>query len=166
MFGGLRVAPGVRVALEQRSRGACEGCGLEWHWTLYVFKVEPAERATAANLVLLYGACSSGRTGEFAPYVGMRTTRDRMRTANNRRTGAELLTDSRRRALIRLRGNACEACGAPPEDRVLQVHHRTAVLQGGDDSEENLQVLCFQCHHSLVPCRTGCGAGHPADTHR
>jgi hypothetical protein len=158
MFGGLRVAPGVRVALEQRSHGSCEGCGLEWRWTLYVFKVEPAERATAANLVLLCGSCSAGRAGEFVPYVGMRTTRDRMRTANNRRTGAELLTDSRRRALIRLRGNACEACGAPPEDRVLQVHHRTAVLQGGDDSEENLQVLCFQCHHSLVPCCTGCGA--------
>jgi hypothetical protein len=158
MFGGLRLAPSVRVALERRSRGACEGCGLEWPWALYVFKIDPDQRATTANLVLLCGSCSSSRDGGFAPYVGSRTTRDRMRTANNRRTGAEPLTDSRRRALIRVRGNACEACGASADERVLQVHHRVAVLQGGDDSEENLQVLCFQCHHSLVPCSTGCGA--------
>ncbi len=158
MFGGLRLAPGVRVVLEQRSKGACEVCGLEWPWALYVFKVAPAKPATAVNLVLLCGSCSTGRAGEFTPYVGMRTTRDRMRTANNRRTGAELLTESRRRALVKVRGNACESCGATAGERVLQVHHRTAVLQGGDDSEENLQVLCFQCHHSLVPCSTGCGA--------
>jgi len=42
--------------------------------------------------------------------------------------------------------------------RALQVHHRIAVLQGGDDGEENLQVLCFACHHQLQPCVTGCGA--------
>ena len=32
------------------------------------------------------------------------------------------------------------------------------MLQGGDDGEENLQVLCFACHHQLRPCVTGCGA--------
>ncbi len=158
MFGGLRLAPGVRVALERRSGGACESCGLEWRWVLYAFKLEPEQPATAGNLVLLCGSCSAFREGAFATYVGTRTTRDRMRTANNRRSGADLLTDSRRRALIKVRGNACEACSAAAEDRALQVHHRLAVLQGGDDSEENLQVLCFQCHHSLVPCSTGCGA--------
>ena len=28
---------------------------------------------------------------------------------------------------------------------------------GGDDSEENLAVLCFACHHQLQPCAAGCG---------
>ena len=158
MFGALRLAPSVRQALERRSGGACEGCGLEWRWALYVFKVDRDLPATAANLTLLCGRCSADRAAEFAVYVGSRTTRDRMRTANNRRTGAGLLTDSRRKALIRARGNACEVCGVPAAQRVLQVHHRIPVLQGGDDSEQNLQVLCFACHHVLQPCRTGCGA--------
>jgi hypothetical protein len=158
MFGGLRLAPSVRVTLERRTGGCCEGCGLDWRWALYVFKREPDRPATAANLTILCGACSAGREDEFAPYVGSRTVRDRMRTANNRRTGAELLTDSRRRALIKARGGACEICGATSADRVLQVHHRIPVLQGGDDSELNLQVLCFVCHHVLRPCSTGCGA--------
>jgi len=37
------------------------------------------------------------------------------------------------------------------------VHHKLAVLQGGDDGEENLMVLCFACHHHVQPCATGCG---------
>jgi hypothetical protein len=159
MFGvGLRLPPSVRAGLERRSGGACEGCGLEWRWALYVFKRDPDQPATTANLAVLCGACSAEREDGFAHYVGGRTVRDRMRTANNRRTGAEPLTDSRRRALIRARGSACEICGVTAEERVLQVHHRIAVLRGGDDSPENLQVLCFACHHVLQPCRTGCGA--------
>jgi len=31
------------------------------------------------------------------------------------------------------------------------------IFRGGDDSEENLRVLCFACHHHLQPCATGCG---------
>ena len=31
------------------------------------------------------------------------------------------------------------------------------ILQGGDDSETNLMVLCFACHHHVQPCATGCG---------
>jgi hypothetical protein len=38
------------------------------------------------------------------------------------------------------------------------VHHKLAVLQGGHDGEDNLQVLCFACHRNLQPCLTGCGA--------
>ena len=158
MFGGLRLAPSVRIALERRCAGACEGCGLDWRWALYVFRVDEAARSTAANLVVLCGACSAGREGAFAPVVGTRTTRDRMRTANNRRAGVELLTDRRRRALIAARGGACELCGASGPGRVLEVHHRTPVLRGGHDGEDNLQVLCHVCHHRLQPCATGCGA--------
>ncbi len=158
MFGRLRLAPSVRIALERRCGGACEGCGLEWRWALYVFRVDATAGCTAANLVVLCGRCSAGNEGDFAPFVGTRTTRDRMLTANNRRAGAEPLTESRRRALIAARGGACELCGVSGAERVLQVHHRLGVLQGGDDREENLQVLCFACHHHLQPCATGCGA--------
>ncbi len=95
MFGGLRLAPGVRVALERRCAGACESCGLEWPWALYVFRVEDSGRCTVANLIVLCGKCSTGREGEFAPLVGTRTARDGILTANNGRAGAVPLTDSK-----------------------------------------------------------------------
>jgi HNH endonuclease len=158
MFGRLRLAPSVRLALERRCGGACEGCGLDWRWALYVFRREGSASCRVENLVVLCGRCSVGFEGEFALYVGARSTRDRMLTANNRRAGAQPLTAARRRALIAARGGACEVCGASAADRILQVHHRHAVLQGGDDREENLQVLCFVCHHHLQPCASGCGA--------
>ena len=158
MFGRLRLAPSVRVALDRRCAGACESCGLEWRWALYVFRVDEHASCSAANLIVLCGSCSTGREGEFAPLVGARSTRDRLLTANNQRAGVQPLTASRRRALITARGGACEVCGAAAVERVLQVHHRLAVLQGGDDGEQNLQVLCFACHHHLQPCVTGCGA--------
>jgi hypothetical protein len=158
MFGRLRLAPSVRIALERRCGGACEGCGLEWRWALYVFRVDASAGCAVSNLVVMCGRCSTGFAGDFAPYVGTRTTRDRMLTANNRRGGSEPLTASRRRALIASRGGACEVCGASAAERVLQVHHRHPVLQGGDDRDENLQVLCFACHHHLQPCASGCGA--------
>ena len=158
MFGGLRLSPSVRIELERRCRGACERCGLEWRWALYVFRVDESARCTAANVIVLCGSCSAENNGDFAPFVGTRSTRDRMLTANNRRAGVEPMTDSRRRALIASRGRACEVCGVSGAERVLQVHHRIPVLQGGDDREENLQVLCFACHHLLQPCVTGCGA--------
>jgi hypothetical protein len=158
MFGGLRLAPSVRIALERRCAGSCECCGLEWRWALYVFRVDESARCSAANLVVLCGACSTDREREFAQLVGTRSARDRILTANNRRAGVQPLTASGRRTLITARGGACEVCGTSVADRVLQVHHRLAVLQGGDDRLENLQVLCFACHHHLQPCVTGCGA--------
>src|SRR5712691_6197976 len=147
MFGKLRLAPSVRIALERRCGGACESCGLEWRWALYVFRVDEVEACSTNNLVVLCGSCSTGKEGEFASFVGARSTRDRMLSANNRRAGAEPLTGARRRPLIAARGGACEVCGAPASERVLEVHHRLAVLQGGDDGNDNLQVLCFACHH-------------------
>ena len=43
-------------------------------------------------------------------------------------------------------------------DRQLDVHHRLGIVQGGDDGEDNLLVLCFACHHDLQPCGSGCGS--------
>src|SRR2546422_7612353 len=78
MFGGLRLAPSVRIALERRCAGACEECGLEWRWALYVFRLDEGARGTTANLTVLCGRCSTSREGQFAPLVGTRSTRDRM----------------------------------------------------------------------------------------
>jgi hypothetical protein len=141
----------------ERCGGACEQCGLEWPWALYVFLVADGRHASAANLVALCGACSTDRAGAFAPLVAARSLRDRMRDANNRRTGAARLTPARRRRLIEARGGRCEMCGVGKADRQLDVHHVLGVLQGGDDSEANLMVLCFACHHHLQPCAAGCG---------
>jgi hypothetical protein len=96
-------------------------------------------------------------TGAFALLVPEPTLRQRLIEANNLRTGAVKLTPARRRRLIESRGGSCEICGIPGSERQLQVHHRVPVLQGGSDSEQNLLVLCFACHHHLQPCAMGCG---------
>ena len=154
---GLRVTAGARAVVLQRCGGACERCGLEWPWALYLFQVDAGRPAGAANLVAYCGACSADQAGVFAPLITERSLRDRMRDANNRRTGAVRLTSARRRRLISSRGGRCEICGVDKTDRQLDVHHVLGVLQGGDDSEANLMVLCFACHHHLQPCAAGCG---------
>ncbi|HEX6348808.1 MAG TPA: HNH endonuclease signature motif containing protein [Candidatus Dormibacteraeota bacterium] len=154
---GLRLSPGARAALARRCGGACEACGLEWPWLLYVFRVEEAGPDVAANLRVLCSRCSEGQAGAFRTLLGERTLRERLRDANNRRSGAPKLTDARRRRLIAARGGRCQACGAPASERQLDVHHRQGIFAGGDDSEENLMVLCFACHHHLRPCVAGCG---------
>lgn len=153
----LRVGGGARAVVLRRCGGACESCGLEWPWHLYLFRVDESLPARAGNLRVLCGGCSGDLTGPFAPLLTELSYRDRMREANNRRTGAVKLTASRRTKLIAARGGCCEICGVPGSDRQLQVHHRRAVLRGGDDSEQNLLVLCFACHHQVQPCANACG---------
>ena len=153
----LRVSGGARAKAARRTGGACESCGLDWPWTLYVFLRDGSQRPTAENLLILCGTCSADRTDAFAPLLSKPTLRDRMRERNNRRAGAIKLTAARRRRLIESRGSACELCGIPGSLRDLEVHHRVGVLRGGSDDESNLLVLCFACHHRLQPCATGCG---------
>ena len=153
----LHVPAGARRALLRRCRGACERCGLEWPWLLYVFLRDPDGRAGAGNLDVLCAACSAGRHGAFAPLVIRPALRERMRDANNRRTGAVRLTPARRRELVAGRGARCQICGVPQSERQLDVHHKTGILRGGDDDPANLMVLCIACHHHLRPCATGCG---------
>lgn len=147
----------MRSLVLRRSGGACEACGLEWPWHLYLFLIDEVGPASASNLRVLCGACSAGEAGAFAPLLTDLSLRERLREANNRRTGAAKLTPTRRRKLVESRGACCEICGVPGSVRQLQVHHRLAVLRGGDDSEQNLLVLCFACHHQVQPCVNGCG---------
>lgn len=63
-----------------------------------------------------------------------------------------------KRTLIVQRGCACQACGevyeSPiveggpeyPEPWMLQIDHVVPLIDGGDDSPENLQLLCESCH--------------------
>lgn len=141
----------------RRCGGACESCGLEWPWALYLFRVDAAAGGAATNLVALCAACAGDRPDAFAPLLAQPTLRDRMRAANNRRTGAAMLTAAGRRRLIASRGGRCEICHIAAAERQLDVHHRVGVLRGGDDSEANLMVLCVACHHHLQPCAGGCG---------
>lgn len=153
----LRVTAGARKVVFRRCFGACEVCGLEWPWILYLFRVDETQPAKASNLQVVCSSCSSGRTGAFAPLLSQPPLREKLRDANNRRSGALKLTARRRRQLIVDRGSCCEICGVPAAERQLDVHHRVGILQGGDDSEGNLLVLCFACHHHLQPCASGCG---------
>ncbi|HKV88645.1 MAG TPA: HNH endonuclease signature motif containing protein [Candidatus Dormibacteraeota bacterium] len=153
----LKVSAGARRVALRRSGGACEGCGLEWPWTLYLFRIDDVLAAAASNLTVLCPSCSSGRVGPFAPLVLEPTLRERLRGANNRRTGAVSLTPARRKRLVAARGSRCEICAVPAGERQLDVHHRLGILRGGDDDEANLMVLCFVCHHHLQQCGTGCG---------
>jgi HNH endonuclease len=154
---GLRVTAGARAAVLRRCAGACEACGLDWPWLLYLFRIDETGPAAAVNLVALCSVCSSGRAGAFAPLMSQRSLRERLREANNHRSGTAKLTPARRRRLIADRGSRCEICGVLASQRQLDVHHRVGILRGGDDAQENLLVLCFACHHHLRPCATGCG---------
>ena len=75
MFGGLPLAPSVRAAVARRCSGACERCGLDWPWALYVFRVDEGGPVRAENLTVLCGACSVDLTDPFAALVGERTIR-------------------------------------------------------------------------------------------
>src|SRR6266702_7123834 len=106
MFGGLPLAPSVRAAVARRCCGACERCGLDWPWALYVFRVDEDGPIRAENLTVLCGACSLDRTDPFATLVGERTIRAMRLTANNRRAAVQPMTVGRRRKLVAARGGA------------------------------------------------------------
>jgi 5-methylcytosine-specific restriction endonuclease McrA len=51
------------------------------------------------------------------------------------------------RQLVLRRDNwRCQVCGSMSN---LEVHHKEFRSQSGDDSEQNLIVLCTNCHSSL-----------------
>src|SRR5258708_30230402 len=107
MFGGLPLAPSVRSSVARRCGGACEKCGLDWPWALYVFRVDQDGPTRAENLTVLCGACSVERTDPYAMLVGERTIRAIRLTANNRRVAVQPMTAGRRHNLIAVRGGRC-----------------------------------------------------------
>ena len=56
-----------------------------------------------------------------------------------------------KRYLLSHRGNKCQNCGCvykTQKDAMdsLQVHHVIPVKDGGEDNDDNLILLCFDCH--------------------
>ena len=61
--------------------------------------------------------------------------------------------------LIKERGYKCERCKSqlsPKQNhpRQRQIHHKIKLTEGGDYSDENLELLCLTCHrieHGTMP---------------
>jgi 5-methylcytosine-specific restriction endonuclease McrA len=51
---------------------------------------------------------------------------------------------SAKNRLIKSRGQACERCGKYHEN--LHAHHIKKLMDGGGNTEDNLQLLCPDCH--------------------
>ena len=56
------------------------------------------------------------------------------------------LYEQLRNHVLRRDGWRCQACGAMSN---LEVHHREFRSHSGDDCEQNLITLCFNCHSSI-----------------
>lgn len=59
------------------------------------------------------------------------------------------VTASLRRALLEKYGYACAACGITNEQVLLELAHLIPLSRGGTTTEENLILLCPNCHNSL-----------------
>ena len=53
------------------------------------------------------------------------------------------VSSHRRKAIIERDGGCCLVCGSKVQ---LEVDHRIALMNGGDNSNENLGTLCDSCH--------------------
>jgi 5-methylcytosine-specific restriction endonuclease McrA len=51
-----------------------------------------------------------------------------------------------RQRVLRRDGWRCQACGTMSN---LEVHHKQFRSRSGDDCEENLITLCFECHDGI-----------------
>jgi 5-methylcytosine-specific restriction endonuclease McrA len=49
-----------------------------------------------------------------------------------------------RAALIKKHGKVCQKCGAKPGE--IHAHHKTRLMDGGQHTEENMVLLCPECH--------------------
>jgi 5-methylcytosine-specific restriction endonuclease McrA len=56
------------------------------------------------------------------------------------------LYDQLRKQVLHRDGWRCQSCGTMSN---LEIHHREFRSQFGDDSEQNLIVLCAACHATL-----------------
>lgn len=66
----------------------------------------------------------------------------RARLASGDRAAARL-----RRRVNREGGCSCGSCGHFYGSHLVRVDHRLPLSSGGQDTEDNVQVLCIGCHH-------------------
>lgn len=59
------------------------------------------------------------------------------------RNEREGLSGTRRAQILVERGNRCESCGSTDK---LAIHHIIPVSEGGSNDDDNLKVLCSNCH--------------------
>lgn len=68
------------------------------------------------------------------------------------------LLPEERAAIMERSGGRCERCGATQEDRpadwpakrtFIETHHKVQVAEGGDNSPENMEMLCRPCHLAI-----------------
>ncbi|MEO1351790.1 MAG: HNH endonuclease signature motif containing protein [Cyanobacteria bacterium J06635_15] len=67
-----------------------------------------------------------------------------LRQPNSRKTSAVL-----RRELLEKHNYSCSICGIKNDDVPLEIAHLIPLYQGGDTSEDNLTLLCPNCHGVL-----------------
>ena len=61
------------------------------------------------------------------------------------------------------RGWKCEICGRKfTNGFLMECHHRIATSRGGEDTLENLQILCMFCHYNMHKDMATKGLCHPA----
>lgn len=65
-----------------------------------------------------------------------------------RMLNVEQISDSLRYRVLKESGGRCALCGATKEDRPLDVDHIKPRSKGGDNTYNNLQVLCSKCNRS------------------
>ena len=63
--------------------------------------------------------------------------------------GNRRITAGLRQKLLEKYGYACAACGVNNEKVPLELAHLVPLSQGGDTSEQNLTLLCPNCHRSF-----------------
>jgi hypothetical protein len=51
-----------------------------------------------------------------------------------------------RNHLLSTRPHICELCGIELTPQAAQVHHKIEIQDGGESTEENMQLLCKPCH--------------------
>lgn len=82
-------------------------------------------------------------------YCGMKFKKKLSHVVFNRKRHRANLSVSPvlRNHLKAIRGAACELCGST---HILQVHHKIPRRLGGTDADENLRLLCMDCHLNTV----------------
>ncbi len=69
---------------------------------------------------------------------------ENLRQANSHRVSAIL-----RKILLEKHNYSCSICGVKNEDVPLEIAHLIPLYQGGETSEDNLTLLCPNCHRVL-----------------